>query len=102
MGPQDIQKLLQSCNEAALVNTLLALLTAVNSPAGVVHTVVDANCSELNFPVNSALTSEPEAPPSSGAVLVFTIFITVIDVFADTVTGVSKVRKVNRPHTDHK
>ena len=35
-------------------------------------------------------------------VLVFTVCITVIAVFTDTITGVSKVRTVNRACTDHK
>ena len=33
-------------------------------------------------------------------VLVFAVSDTVIAVFTDTFTGVSKVRTVNRPHTD--
>ena len=40
-------------------------------------------------------------PECRQAVLVFTVCITVIAVFADAITGVSKVRKVSRVHTVH-
>ena len=35
-------------------------------------------------------------------VLVFAVCIAVIAAFADAIAGVSKVRTVNRAHTDHK